>query len=353
MSPIDGQPKGKNILSMTQFSASDIELYIDEARAADRLLRNQEDPSINLLPGKKLVAVMRQDSTRTALSMTTAMENLKGNKELISGQSGSAEGKGETIEDSWVAYACMAHVIGTRTPDAFGPLKAAKSIDTALQEGNLLWPVPIINLGDGTNEHPTQALSDLYTIHNKYTGFKGLKLTVVGDHERYRAHHSLIIGALTVGMEILTVETDVAPVPEYISEMGGSKITRGVDLDEAMREANILYIGRRPDEYEKKSSGDDEDYNPAEHRRNELLSQAYKSWHIDRARLQKMSLDAMVLHPRPRNGEMNQDCDADPRTHDIKQMINLVRMRMAILVGAFGKSIRQEIHSLPAKPPNK
>ncbi|MGZ6004889.1 MAG: hypothetical protein ACXWLH_01935 [Candidatus Saccharimonadales bacterium] len=342
MEPIGGEPEGKNVLSMRQFDESDIQLYIDEAYAAEAILANKESPGINLLPYKELKAVMRQPSTRTAGTITRAMAKLGGEKELISGMAGSSEAKGETLEDSWVAFATQAEVIGTRTAEEYGPLLAATAIEQAVVDENIEDRVPVINLGDGQNEHPTQTLGDLFTVHKVFHRLEGLKLAVVGDQERYRAFHSLMLGALTVGMEVTAVQTEVAPVPDYLIEIGGDKLIICDDLDTAMHQADVLYIGRRPDEYEQKVEKVDE----FEARRSLLLERAYDEWIVNRQRLQIMPKNSIVLHPRPRRGELHRDADADPRTKDIQQMVNMIPIRMAILAGVFGKSIRQARHAV-------
>ncbi len=337
--PIAGDASGKNLLSMHQLTESDIWDYIEEARAADVLIEDPSRGGIDLLRFKVLKAVMRQPSTRTAGSMTSAMWMLGGGADLISGMASSSEAKGESIADSWVAFATQAHIIGTRTEDKGGPALAAESIALAHKTGHLSRSVPIINLGDGKNEHPTQALGDLFTIQKALPdrGFDELTLAIVGDHERYRAHHSLIIGAAAVGMNVITVESEAAPVPEELVKLlGTKKLTRTGDLDAAMRQADVLYMGRSPDEYTGKED-------PREIARSEQLTEAYGHWKVDLDRLQKMRPDGIVLHPRPRQKELDSSVDADPRLKDIKQMENMIPMRMAIIARHMGKSIKEKV----------
>ncbi|MBI2008917.1 hypothetical protein HYS84_00710 [Candidatus Saccharibacteria bacterium] len=341
--PIDGDASGKNLLCMQQLNAEGIQPYIDEAYAAELIIKNRSRNGINLLPHVVLKAVMRQPSTRTGGSITTAMRKLGGTAELISGMHSSSEAKGETLADSWVAFATQADIIGTRTAEDWGPALAAHAINEAVEYGQLWQRVPVINLGDGRNEHPTQALGDLFTIHKRFKRFEGLRLAVVGDHERYRAHHSLMLGAAAVGMEIIVVESPAAPIPSSLVELlGANLVARHGDLDIAMADTDVLYLGRNPDEYTKKDD-EDEEIVRREKARSEQLAADYEGWIVDYDRLQRMKPGSIVMHPRPRRDELNPDADSDPRMKDVEQMANMIPMRMAIIARHLGKSIVEHV----------
>lgn len=338
--PIRGEPAGKHLLSMRQLSPEDIRLYTEEAAAAQLIISNN-DPSrrgISLLPYTILKAVMRQPSTRTGGSMKTAIERLGGSGDLISGMASSAEAKGETPYDSNIAFATQADLLGMRTKEDFGPVLAAQAIATEFDRGHLSHMVPVINLGDGQNEHPTQALGDFFTIYRRFRKLEGLTIAMVGDHERYRAFHSLMIGAHAVGMSVVAVESEVAPVPQGLVQELGANLERTSDLDEAMRRADILYVGRNPDEYD----GD----NSSERQRSEHLAKVYQSWVIDHGRIQKMKSDSIIMHPRPRRNELDPSIDCDSRAIDVQQMELMIPMRMAIIALHMGKSIRAAMRLL-------
>ena len=329
MQPIAGKPSGKNLLSMWQLEATDIQDYIAEAYAAESTVHARGGAT--LLPCLVAKAVMRQPSTRTGGSFTTAMRKLGGSAELISGMSSSSEAKGESLADSWVAFATQADMLGIRTAEDDGPARAAYYISQAVKSGQLWQTVPVINLGDGRNEHPTQALGDLFTIHKKFKTFEGLTITVVGDQARYRAHHSLMIGAAKLGMKIISVESPAAPVPLELVRQLGDSLTLVRDLDQAMRSADILYLGRNPDEY----TGDDE----AEKNRSQQLTLDFIDWTVNFDRIQQMKPSSIIMHPRPRLGELSPDVDGDPRMKDVEQMSNMIPMRMAIIARHFGKPL--------------
>lgn len=335
MQPIAGYAGGKNLLSMRQLDYGDIHEYIHEAYAAEATLRDPQKHGLALLPHIVLKAVMRQPSTRTAGSMVTAINKLGGTADLISGMTSSSEAKGESLADSWIAFATQADIIGTRTAEDNGPMYAAHAIAEAAKQGHLWQNVPVINLGDGRNEHPTQALGDLFTVHKEFDKLEDLKIVIVGDHERYRAHHSLMIGAATVGMSVIAVESKAAPVPQEYVDLLGDKLTRTTDLDVAMSDTDILYIGRNPDEY----TGEEK----SEKRRSKKLARDYEGWIVDLDRIQHMSPDAIVLHPRPRRNELHPSVDNDSRMRDVQQMENMIPMRKAIIARHLGKSIADKI----------
>jgi aspartate carbamoyltransferase catalytic subunit len=332
LQPFNGDPAGKSLLSMTQLSESDIHDYIAEAYAAEKVVQDRSKRGISLLRHAVMKAVMQQPSTRTGGSCTTAMRKLGGSADLISGMSTSSEAKGEAPAESWVAFATQADIIGVRTAANNGPMFAAQSITDAFNRGQLWQNVPVINLGDGQNEHPTQALGDEFTIHKKFKKFEGLTATVVGDQERYRAHHSFMIGAAKLGMTVIAVESSVARVPDHLVSALGSKLQRTQDLDAAIRESDVLYVGRNPDEYDGN--------NALEKERSQQLADDFRSWRIHRDRLQQMRPDGMLLHPRPRRTELHPSVDADPRDFEVQQMFNMIPMRMAIIVRALNESLR-------------
>ncbi len=340
LEPIDGDPSGKHLLSMHQLAKADVYDYMDQAAVAEERLRSPipQNRGFNLLPSTVLKAVMRQPSTRTGGSMTTAMDKLGGTGELISGMSASAEAKGESMADSWLAFATQCDILGTRTKEENGPHEAAAVIDEYVKAGKLWHGVPVINLGDGTNEHPTQALGDLFTIQQEHEAgwqLDELTLTLVGDHGRYRAFHSLMIGAKLLDIKVVAVESKVARVPEEYCEFLDDNLETTTELDDALATTDVLYIGRNPDEYANNDSS-------AEYHRSQGLARSYENWVIDKDRAQRMPETSVILHPRPRKNELQPDVDFDPRACDVTQMAHMIPMRMAIIARHMGVDLTQE-----------
>lgn len=337
VSVIDGDYKDQNLLSMHQLTAGDIDYLLSESRAAEGLIRDPEVRGINLLPFTELKAVMRQPSTRTGGSMATAMAKLGGSVQVISGMESSSEGKGESPEDSWIAFATQADIIGARTHDDDGVATAIRGIKKGVEDGKLWSHVPVINLGNGRLEHPTQTLGDFGTIHSKFGRLEGLTTVLVGDHARYRSFGSYMIGAAIMNMKIIAVESEAARVPQTYVDLLGTRLERVAadELDAALAYADILHIGRNPDEY----SGDSE----SERARSEQLAADYLSWIIDFDRLQQMNPKGMVLHPRPRRNELHPSIDSDPRAYDVPQMARMIPLRMAVLANLSGQSIQEAL----------
>ena len=331
--PISRCAGGKNLLSMSQLEYADVDDYLNTAAAAEAFINDPEFTGFPILPGIVMKAIMRQPSTRTGGSMTTATAKLGGYGELISGMSSSSEAKGETLEDSWAAFATQSDILGIRTAEAGGPRQAAEVIEQMYERAQLSKIVPVINCGDGQAEHPTQALGDLFTIKKEFGDFSGRTLTVFGDHERYRAFHSLFIGAKIVGMTVVAVESAAAPTPQSLVDFLGNSLTQlpAHQLSDALKETDVLYIGRNPDEYE----GADHE----ERLRSKVLAKDYSDWIITNDRLEQMPETSIVLHPRPRRTELDTSCDGNPRVRDIKQMINMIPMRAAIIARHLGKTI--------------
>lgn len=349
--PVEGNPAGKDLLSMYQLTRTDIFNYLQEAGAADLLL--EAENGVDLLPRTVLKAVMRQPSTRTGGSMTTAMAKLGGFGELISGMSSSAEAKGESLEDSWVAFATQADIIGARTKEDEGPQIAVRAIDTVVERGQLRRKVPVINLGNGKDEHPSQAIGDLYTIARRFgihtlDGFEGMNIVLVGDLAWYRAHHSLMIGAVTLGANVQTVEIDVAPTPGHILEYAtkrGVDISHTDDIDEVIDQADVVYMGRKPSAKE----FSDTEVAPEEDERTRLLLAAYEKWMLTPERVSRMKAEAAGMHPRPRGVEIPVDVDADPRMADVEQMDRMIAARMGIIASHMGKSILEAVRKMNGK----
>lgn len=342
--PMAGQFQNKSLLSIKQLEATDIEIYLEEAEYAGKLLGSDEFRGAVTLPNHVLGAVMRQPSTRTGGSMRTAMSKLGGTTGVISGMTSSSEAKGETLADSWLAFATQFDLIGTRTSEEYGPHYADYVIRQALQAGKLDSAVPIINLGDGRNEHPTQTLGDLRTIKKQILdrgdgrNFSDLTIAFVGDHERYRAFHSLMIAAGKLGMNIVAVESKAAPVPQEYVDRLGSKLETTDDLNSAIIDSDIVYVGRNPEEYNGK--------NKKEAKRSRMLSRSYASWRIDQKRLNLMRPDGILMHPRPRRDEIDPAIDSDPRVVDVMQMRHMIPTRMAVISLACGRSIMPTVNRL-------
>jgi aspartate carbamoyltransferase catalytic subunit len=333
MLPVNGNPKSKNLLSALQLTERDYYMYLKESYAAERIY----EEGMDILPRQRLYALMRQPSTRTGGGFAHAMTKLGGSGVNQGGAKDSSEAKEETRLDSEVAFDTQCDIYAIRTAEDYGPAFAALAINQEYQRGNLTKKVPVINAGDGKNEHITQTLGDFFTIHKRYNTLKDLNLFIYGDLERYRAFHSLVIGAATVGMNVVVVESRAAPLPGKYVDMLGDQLIQLSDFQEALEISDILYPGRRPKEY-----SNEEDR--LEQLRNQQLISDYERWKLDEKALQIFSDDGIIMHARPRGFVELPTCsDNDPRRRDVSQMEDVVKSRMGVLALHMGKSIVNEL----------
>ena len=169
---------GKDILSVKQFSRSDLEYIF--AVAHEMMFMVERVGTFDLLKGKILANLFYEPSTRTSSSFTSAMERLGGSVIPINEVRYSSVSKGESLPDTVRTLECYADVIVLRHPETGSAALAAKYARK-----------PIINAGDGIGEHPTQALLDTFTIREELGAIDGLTITMLGDLKYGRTVHSL------------------------------------------------------------------------------------------------------------------------------------------------------------------
>ena len=198
--------------------------------------------------------------------------------------------------------------------------------------------MPVINAGDGKNEHPTQTIGDFYTIHRHFGQLEGLNVAVVGDYEAYRAHHSTLKAIAKMGMKAYVMETDFNQIPLDIKLSLGDNLVSVNNLNDALAEVDVLDMGRFPKEYK----GDDE----KSKKRYEQMAKFYlEELMVDYNRLQLMHRDAIGMHPRPKGPEYALSCYKDERMQDVRQMYNMIPSRMGIIALHMGKSIANELEA--------
>lgn len=253
--------------------------------------------------GKTLVNLFYEPSTRTSTSFHAAMIKLGGNVIPINDVNYSSVSKGENLEDTIRTMASYADVIVLRHPEVGAVERAAK-----------VSQVPIVNGGDGVGEHPTQALLDLYTIHDTFDRVDGLTVTLMGDLKHGRTVHSLAKLLRLYDVKINLVSPDELAMP---SEYVRSDDVVTSNLDDVIGGTDVLYVTRVQRERM---------VNPA------AATDAYRVTADDlSAAKEKM----IVMHPFPRVDELDPAIDADPRAAYFKQMRNGLWVRMAILDKVF------------------
>jgi len=268
----------------------------------------------NLMAGKLMASLFYEPSTRTRLSFETAMTRLGGSVVSAVGMQFSSLSKGETLYDTGRIVEQSADIIVMRHPDDFSAQKLAEGAG-----------VPVINAGDGANEHPTQSLLDIFTIQKELGKIDGLTVLMVGDMKFGRTVHSLASMLSHFNVEFLFVSPSELKMPESVCRLlkeKNIKYKEMTDMGEAMKMADVLYMTRIQQERFENAK----DYE--KHRNSYILT---------RELLKEKNPNLIVMHPLPRIWEITRDVDDLPGAAYFRQVANGIAVRMALLALIFGK----------------
>ena len=261
------------------------------------------DKIINLNPierreiskGKTLAYLFYEPSTRTRLSFESAMALIGGNSLGISDVSSSSTQKGESLADTVKIMSIYSDVLVLRHP-LDGSSRYAAEVSSK----------PVINAGSGTEEHPTQAIQDLFTIRKEKGKIDGLKIGIVGDLKYGRTVYSLLYGLGNYNVDVhlispesLRIRSD--SVYEIKKRLSFSEST---DIEEHLDDLDVLYVTR----IQKERFPDEEEY-----------LKVKGSYIVGMDLLQKMKDDAIILHPLPRLDEISTDVDNTKNAKYFKQ----------------------------------
>jgi aspartate carbamoyltransferase catalytic subunit len=303
---------GKDILSVKQFSRSDLEYIFEVAHEMSEMVARVG--TFDLLKGKILANLFYEPSTRTSSSFTSAMERLGGSVIPINEVRYSSVAKGESLPDTIRTLECYADVIVLRHPETGSAALAAKFARK-----------PIINAGDGIGEHPTQALLDLFTIREELGEVDGLTITMLGDLKYGRTVHSLARLLSLYNVSIHYVSPEILRMPEeIINELPRTMAqAEHTTFDEILQQTDVLYVTR----VQKERFIDEAEY------------ESVKGSYILTPEIMKAAKERMiVMHPLPRVGEISIDFDPDPRAAYFRQMEYGLYVRMALLAMVLGKA---------------
>jgi aspartate carbamoyltransferase catalytic subunit len=304
---------GKDILSVKQFNHADLNYIFGVAHEMQEMVRRVG--TFDMLKGKILANLFYEPSTRTSSSFTAAMERLGGSVIPINEVRYSSVAKGESLPDTIRSLECYSDVIVLRHPETGSAALAA-------QYGRK----PIINAGDGTGEHPTQALLDLFTILEEMGQVNGLTITMLGDLKYGRTVHSLARLLTLYNVKLNYVSPELLRMPsEVIDEVGAKLIPQAeyINLDEVLAQTDVLYVTR----VQKERFENPEDY-----------EKVRGSYVITPELMTKAKENMIVMHPLPRVGEISMDFDDDPRAAYFRQMEYGLYVRMALLALVLGKA---------------
>lgn len=298
--------KCKDLVSAADLSKAEVDLILREADVMLSHLKAKKP--LRIMEGKILATLFFEPSTRTRLSFESAMHRLGGSVIGFSGTEGTSVTKGETISDTVRNVEKYADCIAMRNPVEGSARLVADTVK-----------IPVINGGDGSNQHPTQALLDLLTMR-KEKGTGKLRVALCGDLKYGRTVHSLMYLLGMYGMEVMLVSPKSLKMPEWItgdvSSRYGLKAQTGETLQEAVSWADVLYVTRiqrerfpDPNEYEKVAG----------------------SYFVDQELLKKAKKDMVILHPLPRVDEIRPEVDGTPYAKYFDQSFYGIAVRMAVL----------------------
>lgn len=304
--------KGIDILHGNQFSRRDIDRIIHVASGFEKELKKKD--SLNLLKGKILATLFFEPSTRTRLSFEAAMQRLGGGVISLGSVESSSVAKGESLADTVRTVSQYSDAIVIRHPRTGSAKEAADTV-----------PIPVINAGDGTGQHPTQALLDLYTIKKELGSFKNLTVSMVGDLKYGRTVHALAQLLSLFQASLYFVSPLALRMPEEITSglrAKGIDIIETEDMSKAASGSNLIYMTR----IQKERFADVSEY--------ERLKGSYI---LNRSFLDRLKKRMTILHPLPRVDEISTDVDDYPGAAYFRQMKNGVFVRMALLAMILGK----------------
>lgn len=298
----------KSLVSISDLSKEEIVGLLNKAAEFEK------NPNQRILQGKVVATLFFEPSTRTRLSFETAVNRLGGRVIGFSDAKTSSQSKGETLKDTIMMVSNYADVIVMR-----------HYLEGAARYASEISPVPIVNAGDGANQHPSQTMLDLYSIYKTQGTLENQVITMVGDLKYGRTVHSLLEAMRFWKPRFNFVACEELKMPDkykLFCEMHGIEYRETTDFsEEVINESDILYMTRVQGE----RFSDVLEY--------ERTKSLY-TLHNDMLKNSKPNLK--VLHPLPRITEISQDVDDNPKAYFFQQAKNGLYARQAILCRALG-----------------
>ena len=297
----------RHIISPLDFSVEELDELMDTANDIEK----HPEKYANVCNRKKLATLFYEPSTRTRLSLETAMLNLGGQVIGFASSNASSAAKGESVADTIRMISCYADIAAIRHPKEGAALVAAMNSS-----------IPVINAGDGGHQHPTQTLTDLLTIRSLKGRLENLTVGLCGDLKFGRTVHSLINALVRYpGIRFVLISPTELRIPSYIREnvLDANHIEyEEVEiLEDAMPKLDILYMTR----VQRERFFSEDEYL--------RLKDIYV---LDGAKMELAKEDMLVLHPLPRVNEISVEVDDDKRAVYFKQAQYGVYIRMALIL---------------------
>lgn len=273
----------------------------------------EKNPSQPLLSGKVIATLFFEPSTRTRLSFESAINRLGGKIVGFADSGSSSVSKGETLHDTIKMVSNYSDLIVMRHP-VEGSARFASEISS----------VPVINAGDGANQHPTQTLLDMFSIRKTQGTLDNLNIFMVGDLKYGRTVHSLMMAMSRWNTTFNFISPDELKMPDefklYLDNLG-LKYYEHSDFTDIISRADIIYMTR----VQKERFSDPIEY--------EKVKNVYV---LKNSMLANTRPNMRILHPLPRVNEIHTDVDTNPKAYYFEQALNGVYTRQAILCSLLG-----------------
>jgi aspartate carbamoyltransferase catalytic subunit len=297
--------KDRSLVSIRDLEKEDLRLILSEAEKMESVIGSGKDP----LKDKIMVSLFMEPSTRTRLSFESAMHRLGGSVITVSDPKTSSAAKGESLSDTIRTVANYGDIIVIRHPMEGSARLAAE-----------FSKVPVINGGSGAEEHPTQALLDLYTLKKSLKEIEGKRIAMIGDLKYGRTVHSLAYSLSRFSNVIIDfVSPPSLKLRNEIKvdlEEAGMKFYESEDLNEIIPTADAIYMTR----IQKERFPQEREY-----------AKVKDAYVLTKKMLEQAKGDIPVLHPLPRVGEISYDIDNTVHAIYFDQAYNGVIVRMALL----------------------
>ena len=297
----------KHLRSAADLDAETATLILDTA-AEMAALAGREVKKLPTLRGRTVVNLFYEDSTRTRISFEAAAKRLSADVINFSAK-GSSVSKGESLKDTALTLQAMgADAVVIRHPASGAPHRLSSWV-----EGS------VINAGDGTHEHPTQALLDAYTMRSRLGRIAGLRVAIVGDVLHSRVARSNVLLLTTLGAQVTLVgPPTLIPLDIATALADGLKVS--YDLDSVLPDADVVMMLRVQTERMQDS------YFPS-------AREYSRRYGLDASRMRKLPEHAIVMHPGPMNRgmEITPEVADSSRSTIVEQVANGVSARMAVL----------------------
>ena len=299
--------KNRSLVSINDYTKKEWISLLDLAEEFEK------NPRQKILENYVVATLFFEPSTRTRLSFESAATRLGAKIVGFTDSSSSSVKKGESLNDTILTVSNYSDIIVMRHPR-----------DGSARYASEISPIPIINAGDGANQHPTQTLLDLYSIRKTQGTLDNLNIVFIGDLKYGRTVHSLVIALCEFNTTFHLVSPVELKLPSYVKQHikdNNLKYYQYTELNEVIPKVDILYMTR----IQKERFLDPIEY--------EKVKNAYV---LKNSMLEKAKDNLRILHPLPRINEITIDVDANPKAYYFQQALNGVYVRQALLASILG-----------------